>query len=234
MKYICRPGPIYIWAWGLIILLLLACTGFLPKKEAAWKLPPLFGKVIVIDPGHGGIDSGTHDGQGLMEKDLNLELAHRLRRALREEGAFVVMTREGDHELSYMSNKYKSRHQRDLNSRILITERSQAELMLSLHINASSAAYCQGGMVFYQPSSEKSKKLAHLIQEEMAKIAPWHDNTPLAGRVYYILRNSPATTVLIETGFLTNPQEKELLCQEEYQEKIISAVAAAVLRFYQE
>lgn len=197
-------------------------------------LPPLFGRVIVVDPGHGGVDSGTHDHHGLMEKNLNLEIALRLRNHLRRVGAFIVLTRDGDHELSYMSNKSRSRHLRDLNSRVAVTERSQAELMLSIHVNSSSGSYMRGSIVFYQPDSEDSKRLATLIYQQMQTVAPWHTDRPLAGRVYYILRNSPAVTALIEVGYLTNPEEKAMLCQEDYQEKIVAAITAAVVRYFKE
>ncbi|MBO8126984.1 MAG: N-acetylmuramoyl-L-alanine amidase [Firmicutes bacterium] len=221
------------WLLWVTLCTFVGSTGFFWKAGIPAVLP-LFGRVIVVDPGHGGIDGGAHDHQGLLEKELNLEIAHRLRKHLREKGAFVVMTREGDHELSYLSNNYRSRHKRDLNSRVLIAEKSRADLMLSLHVNSSSGSYVRGSMVFYQPENEESRRLAILIQEELSKLSSWHDNPPLAGRVYYILRNSPVTTVLIEVGFLTNPEEKELLVTESYQEKLAEAISSAVVKFFQE
>ncbi len=214
----------------LVLLGMLLMTAW----AAMVSLPPLFGRVIVVDPGHGGIDSGTHDQRGLMEKDLNLAIALRLRNQLQKLGAFVVLTRDGDYELSYMSNRSPSRHQRDLHSRVLITQRSQAELMLSIHINSSSSSHTRGSIVFYRADSERSKHLATLIHQELQKVATWHTKPPLAGPVYYILRTSSAVTALIEVGYLTNAEEKALLCQAGYQEQIASAISTAVLRYYQE
>jgi len=225
-----RPRWIMSTALTLVLLGMVLMTAWAARVS----LPPLFGRVIVVDPGHGGIDSGPHDRRGLMEKDLNLAIALRLRKQLQKLGAFVVLTRDGDYELSYMSNRSPSRHQRDLHSRVLIAQRSQAELMLSIHINASGSPHTRGSIVFYQADSEASKRLARLIQEELRKVAPWHTQSPLAGRVYYILRTSPVVTALIEVGYLTNPEEKDLLCQAEYQEQIASAISTAVLRYFHE
>ncbi len=214
-----------------LILLITAAVGF-GMGKVGWSLPPLVGRIIVVDPGHGGIDGGTHDQQGLLEKNLNLEIAHWLRRSLKEAGAFVVLTREGDHELSYLSNKYKSRHRRDLNSRVLITEKSRADLLLSIHINAAGNSAHRGSIIFFQPDSTESKSLALLIQEELSKIGPHHTRSPLAGRVYYILRNSEATAVLLELGFITNQEEKKLLSDPQYQQAIARAITAAVIRHF--
>ena len=216
----------------LALILVMVIFVDVSMGKSGWSLPPLLGRIIVVDPGHGGIDGGAHDQQGLLEKNLNLEIAHWLRRSLKEAGAFVVLTREGDHELSYLSNKYKSRHRRDLNSRVLIAEKSRADILLSIHINAAGNPTHRGSIVFFQPDSAESKSLAVLIQEELSKIALHHTRLPLCGRIYYILRNSPVTAVLLETGFLTNPEEKKLLSEPQYQQAIARAITAAVIRHF--
>lgn len=190
----------------------------------------LAGKIIVIDAGHGGIDPGANR-PGVLEKEINLEIALHLRDVLKSYDAKIILTRDTDVELSGLcdNEKVRGRYQRDLNARVEMIQESDADLFVSVHANASSNPKRRGIVCYYAAKSEAGKKLAYAIQEQLRMIASiCHEAEPAN---FFVLRHNKVPAVLVEVGFITNPEERALLQSPEYQRKLAEAIAEGISRY---
>ncbi|MDF2875686.1 MAG: cwlD 3 [Sporomusa sp.] len=199
----------------------------------AYNVPPIItGKVVVIDAGHGGIDPGANR-PGVLEKDINLAVALQLKEVLNQYGAKVVLSRQQDVELSPEcdNDKIKGRYHRDLMARVEMVEESDADLFISVHANAVKNAKRHGAEVFYYNKSEKGKALANSIQTELCTVT--ETSRSAANADYFVLRRNKIPAVLIEVGYITNIEERQLLQVPEYQRKLAEAIAKGVYTYYQ-
>lgn len=184
--------------------------------------------VVVIDAGHGGNDPGKVGVHDVLEKDINLQIALRLRDVLQKKGVTVIMTREDDGNLSdsFATNKKTS----DLNHRVEIMNNSQADCVISIHQNSFSDEAVHGAQVFFHKESEEGKLLAQNIQDAIKKSVDKNNNKKIkAGNDYFIVKNSVSPCVIVECGFLSNGLETDNLMDEMYQEKMANAIADAVV-----
>lgn len=202
------------------IALFALCAALLVTTAAAER-KPLYGRLIAIDPGHGGEDRGVcYFPADLMEKEINLDVAHRLASALEAQGARVMLTRQEDVFVS-------------LDDRAAAANEAGAELLLSIHTNRIPGhPECFGAQTFYHPASEESRRLAELLQEELLKVDPENYRSALSGD-YRVLRLARMPAVIVEIGFLTNERDRELIATAAYRERIVSAVAKGVLRYFE-
>lgn len=181
---------------------------------------PLRGVHVVVDPGHGGHDRGAcHMPSALIEKEINLDMALRLERALKQAGANVSLTRRDDTFLA-------------LEERARFANERSADLFISLHVNRYPSSDCFGAQTFYLPSSDDGRRLALLIQEELLKIYPPNYRQALPGD-YSVLRNTHMPAALVEIGFVTSPVDRALMAQDDYREQVAAAIVAACIRFVQ-
>ncbi|NLY76723.1 MAG: N-acetylmuramoyl-L-alanine amidase [Tissierellia bacterium] len=193
--------------------------------------------VIVVDPGHGGIDGGTGNKNDVLEKDVNLDIALKLKKELLIEGFKVVLTREQDVSLEGLSNIKASRYRRDLDARKNIINGNDPVAFVSIHCNSSTSTVAKGIKIYHYPDSIEGEKLAKCISEEVDEIIyrEYLNEDNLRSEVlsedFYILREPDYTGVLIEVGFLTNPEEKKLLVDEEYQQIIARAIKKGILKY---
>lgn len=192
---------------------------------------PLSGKTIIIDAGHGGIDSGANR-PGAVEKDINLAISIQLRDVLTSYGANVILSRESDIDLSKKCDnpQVKGRYHRDLAARIELVEESNADIYISIHANASTNPRRKGPESFYYGKSADGKRLANLIQSEFSQIAI-AQKTANPGD-YFVLRRNQAVAVLIEAGYITNLPERTLLQSADYQQKIAQAIGQGICAYY--
>lgn len=189
-------------------------------------------KVIVVDPGHGGVDPGKMAENGVKEKDINLEIAKRLAVILGQAGAAVIMTRECDMHLSSSETKgWPAKHREDLAKRVKMANERQADLFISIHCNSFPDSNQHGAQVFYQPGSEDSKMLAECIQDEIIRLLG-NTKRKAKGVDYYVTRNTKMPTVIVETGFITNPKEQSLLLDPAYQSKMAWSIYAGIIKYY--
>lgn len=188
------------------------------------------GPVVVLDSGHGGYDPGSIGVNGVLEKDVNLSIALRLKSLLEENGVVVVMTREEDKDLA--SENASNRKNEDLRARARLLEETDPVLMVSIHQNSYPEAEVDGAQVFYYAGSEQSKILGTMVQEHLkAEIQDGNHRVAKANKEYYLLKKSSCPAVLVECGFLSNPKEAELLGTEEYQEKLAFAIHLGILEY---
>lgn len=185
---------------------------------------------IVIDPGHGGPDPGKVSDSGVKEKDLNLEIALRLKRLLEAQDVTVVMTREDD--TVYSSPESSSKKMADLDHRISLIEDTKPNLMISIHQNSFPKEAVYGAQVFYHGDSAEGKLLAQMIQSQIIKDTHQTKQREIKGNEnYYMLQKSSCPTAIVECGFLSNPEETKLLLSPDYQEKMAWAIHLGALRY---
>ena len=123
-------------------------------------------KIILIDPGHGGIDGGAKSQSGTIEKDINLQIALKLRDNLEEKGYKVCMTRESDEGLYQEGKTVKEKKREDLNKRVSLKTETNCDIFVSIHQNMFPQSKCYGAQVWYA-SNEKSYELATKVQESI-------------------------------------------------------------------
>lgn len=193
-----------------------------PKKT-------LIGKVITIDAGHGGRDSGTSYGN-LYEKDLNLEISKVLKKVLMKKGATVYMIRNDDSDLSSKWDSAKKRG--DLYRRILKIQENKSDLYLSIHINYHYYSSVKGAEVLYHSINPNNLVLAKSIMEEFKK--DLKTDRKVIKTNLYLYSNTRVPGVLIECGFISNPNERYLLQKESYQERIANSICKGVTTYFKE
>lgn len=210
--------------------ILFGFTGLIFLLFQVTKTQGILGKLtVVIDPGHGGVDGGTADWQGNLEKNINLKLAIKVRKQLRQSGLRVILTRDRDTDLAPFLSGRKGRHRRDLMGRINKAIAARCFSLVSIHCDYSSDQRKQGAVVFYNYLSGSSREIAGLIQEELnlvqeraGKIAP--------GK-FLIIRQKAITGVLVEVGFLSNQIDAGKLQTDYYQELLAGAISKGILRY---
>jgi len=223
---------ISIFAVGLILLFFILQFDFSDDDSwDAWNLP-LTGKIIVIDPGHGGPDGGAGDEE-VLEKDVALDVSLKIRDYLQEQGALVIMTREEDKDLAGDDVKgYRNRKVADLKERLNMINSSDADLFLSIHLNAIPSSKWSGAQTFFSPQLEDNEIAAKFIQDELIDNL---ENTTRKAKPLnsvYILKYAKKPGALVEIGFLSNPAEKKNLMDKEYQNKIAASIYKGVNRYF--
>lgn len=183
--------------------------------------------VVVIDAGHGGNDPGKVSVDGIQEKDINLEIAKRVKIELQARGIKVVMTREDDQNLSEQG--VRNQKNSDLTRRVEIIRESKGTCVVSIHQNSYPDPSVSGPQVFYYSSSEDSKNLGQIIQKKIINgLNPDKKRQIKKGDDYYILRKSKCPGVIVECGFLSSPKEKTLLQNPEYQQILARMIAQGI------
>lgn len=190
---------------------------------------------VIIDAGHGGFDGGASTDDGVSEKGINLNIALYLEEYLHFFGFNVVMTRETDTSTeSEGLTTIRSKKTSDLHNRMALMEKTDNAIFVSIHQNHFSSSKYKGAQVFYSPKlSQQSSLLAENIQENIVYYLQ-KDNTrqikPISTSVYLIY-NAVKPAVLVECGFLSNPEDAENLQNESYQRKIALCIALGILNY---
>lgn len=208
----------------LAMVSLFALDG--PDLEAIEQadLAVLAGKVIAIDPGHGGIDGGAKYN-GLEEKDITLAISLKLGEILKANGATVVFTRDTDRDF-YTRGKGGKRN--DLLKRVEIINNSGASLFVGIHANAISGSRWFGAEVYYSSRLAASKMLAEVTQRALQPFPPGNKRQIKQDSTILVLKETTVPGMLVEVGFLSNPREASLLSDTEYQQHMAEHIAKAL------
>lgn len=225
--------PIVIFSKNSAVVLILSVMGILMFSvfwQGSSAVVSSFGNhhVVMLDPGHGGYDPGTITSQGVYEKEINLEIAQKVKEMLGPSGIEVFLTREEDidHVPEGVKGK-KTKKQVDLNRRIEMAIKVQADVFVSLHVNATESGQQSGAETFYHYQSKAGKILAEFIQQELIKIPGMNRRIAKPGD-FYIIKNSSMPAVIVEVGYLSSPKERKKLQQAWYQEQLSRAIAKGI------
>lgn len=185
---------------------------------------------IVLDAGHGGVDGGVSGTiSKVKESEINLKVVKKLEKLFYSAGFDVVLTRSSDGGLYGVATKNRKR--KDMQKRKEIIEKSNPNLVISVHMNKFSSSARRGAQVFYKNGDPNGETLANLIQDSFNKMeSSKREFSPLVGD-YYVLNCSDIPSVICECGFLSNPEEESLLITDEYQEKIAEAIFDGVTQY---
>ena len=191
----------------------------------------LTNKVIIVDPGHGGFDPGKPGITGLDEKDLNLKISLLVRNYLENAGAIVIMTRTTDDDVDGMDGvKHKSK---DMIQRKKLSE--GGDILVSIHQNSFTQPSIHGAQTFYNGKSEEGEALAKSIQRSIKEVADLDNRREAKSNTnYYVLKATDSPAVIIECGFLTNPEEEKKLNSESYQNQMALGIYLGILRYYEQ
>lgn len=219
----------FLWICVIIHSVFLSDTDArFVSAETAGTLP-----VLILDAGHGGADGGAVAPDGTAESGLNLAVALRVRDLCAFLGIDTVMTRDTE-EIAYPpeAKTIAAMKKWDTRRRVEIAESVDSPVFLSIHQNIYPSSGPHGSQVLYA-QNEPSRALAELIQAELtAALLPENRRVPVpAGKDIYIMSHIRCTAVLVECGFLSNPQELLLLQSADHQKKIASVLTACYLQF---
>ncbi len=180
--------------------------------------PVQMSNLIIIDPGHGGFDPGAIGPSGLMEKDVNLDIAVKVYELLKNKGYEVRLTRENDDFVS-------------LKDRVELANNLEALLYISIHTNSSNSKYSEGTEVFIAPEKvTDSLLMANLLQEELLQEIKRFDRGVKQDNLY-VIKYTQMPAVLVEVAFISNPHEEALLESELFKRKAATAIANGVLKY---
>ena len=207
-------------------------------SEEAISYMPITNKTIVLDAGHGGIDSGTSsDDKTIFEKDINLAITLKLKELIESSGGLVILTRDDDSSLYEESGNKTTRqkYNENLKNRKKIADESNADMLISIHLNYFTQSKYYGAQTFYPESNKDGKALASCIQNEFKRVVDNSNNRVIKSRNdLYLLKDCKIPSALIECGFLSNEKEAKLLNDEEYQEKIAWAIYSGIQKYFDE
>lgn len=181
------------------------------------------GKTIVIDAGHGGPDGGASSGD-VLEKGLNLSVALKLRDIASSNGYSAVMTRETDDVQMGENGKYSKKA--DLSHRMDVLNSANSDIFVSIHMNKFTDSRYSGAQVFSADNGDASKRLGEIVQSSLKNNLDNSNTRTAKGneRNVYILKNADVPAILVECGFLSNPDELKNLTDDGYQQKLAEAI----------
>jgi N-acetylmuramoyl-L-alanine amidase len=224
----------------VIVVLLQFFVSYICNAEPLEGLPGLDDslkeKIILIDPGHGGVDGGAVSQNGTLEKDINLKIAFKLKEILEEKGYIILLTRDDDYGLYSDKGKIRDKKIEDLNNRCRLKKESQCDIYISIHLNMFTDSKYHGAQVWYSEQPKEASDLAHIIQNnliaDLDKVNTRKEKN--AKGAYKILRcHNDIPSVIVECGFLSNETEEKKLLQNEYQDKIAISISKSIDKFYQ-
>lgn len=196
--------------------------------------------IVVLDPGHGGIDGGAESGDGTNEKNINLTISMRLKKKLEASGVKVIMTRQKDEGLYDDSQEgaIRSLKTQDMKERKRIIDESNADLTVSIHLNSfKEDRSVKGAQVFYPSYGdddfvEKSKQAAKIIQADLNNdINIDKKRSELGKNDVFLLKNVTGPIVIVECGFLSNSEDASNLKNTEYQNKVSETLNTSICKY---
>lgn len=233
--YIKKSKLIFLSIMLTLAIMYLSFGSLVEEKAIATNKSLDSTKTVIIDAGHGGEDGGAIGIDEICEKDINLEIAKKLKYIFEFNGMNVVMTRDSDKSIhdedcKTISEKKKS----DIRNRLKIIEDTDNAIVLSIHQNKFEQKSCKGAQIFYGKNNEDSEVLAEYLQKSFInKLQPENKRTiQKDNRKLYLLENATCPIVLIECGFLSNDEDAKNLTDDDYQKKIALTIFKGVMDYY--
>ena len=233
----CGFKKLFVWCkqkilthkFFVVVVLLIVLLSFVFSGIASYAASKFNGIAIVLDAGHGGRDGGSVGANGTIEKQINLAYTLALKEKFVKAGYHVYLTRKTDDGLysELATNKKLS----DMKARFDIIKKANPNLVISIHMNSFKNKSAHGASTYYRKGDKASQNAADLIQQS---ISTYCDASYKQGKVgdYYILNCSYYTSVLVECGFISNPEEEKLLNTAEYKDQFTTAIFKGVLLYF--
>ncbi len=195
---------------------------------------PVDSKVIIIDAGHGAPDEGAESSNGITEAESNLKIALKLQNLLEQSGATVILTRSDENAIYDIdSTTLKEKKISDIHNRVKIGNESSADIFVSIHLNKIPQEQYWGWQTFYKQESEEGQKLATSIQNSLNEsIQKDNKRVPMKIDNVYIIKHVEIPTTIVECGFLSNPEEEQLLLTDDYQNKLAWGIYTGIMDYF--
>ena len=218
-----------------VFLSILVFTLIKDKKEIVPTVSlPVSGKTIVIDAGHGKPDEGAQSSSGTTEAETNLKIALKLQNLLEQSGTTVILTRSDENAIYDIDAKtLKQKNISDIHNRVKIGNESSADLFVSIHLNKIPQQQYDGWQTFYKQGSEKGKRLAESIQNNLNE-AIQKENNRIAKTIenIYIIKHVEIPITIVECGFLSNPTEERKLLEDDYQNRLAWGIYNGIIDYF--
>ena len=204
------------------------------RNIVATMATPATSKTIILDAGHGGEDGGAVSSEGVTEADINLKIALKVQALLEQSGANVILTRSDEKAIYDLDKKtLRAKKNSDIKNRVKIGNNSSADIFVSIHLNKIPQSEYYGWQTFFKDGNEEGKKLATCIQENLnAAIQKENKRVPLKISNVYIIKHVEIPTSIVECGFLSNPEEENLLQTDEYQNKLAWGIYNGIMDYF--
>lgn len=232
-KFVIRKlFPAYISIW--VITILISWGGSRAISAISENISSPLGRIVIIDAGHGGVDGGATSASGVLESKINLEIAEKLNDLLHLLGIHTKMIRTEDISIHSEGQSIAAKKVSDLKNRIRIVNETENAILISIHQNHFSEAKYKGAQVFYSHFGD-SRQLAEKMQNAIRETINQGNKRQIKkANGIYLLQNIQKTGILIECGFISNPEEDHLLCDKTYQENFASVIATTISRYISE
>lgn len=229
MKYVKKFWPLYLLT--AVIFVFAAIGADRAVTTIAENTPVARDHVIVIDAGHGGMDGGATSCTGVLESRINLEIALKLNDLCHLLGYQTVMIRTADVSVYTEGNTIAAQKASDLRQRVRIVNETEKAILISIHQNTFSESRYSGAQVFYA-TTQGSQGLANRMQEIfVSALNPGSIRKEKVASNVYLMQHIQKTGVLVECGFLSNPEEEALLRSGEYQNRICCVIVSALSQY---
>ena len=220
-----------IYTATILLTLTLTALGSRAVMVISQNTAPKREHCFIIDPGHGGVDGGATSCTGKLESTFNLEISLRLRDLLHFLGYQTKLTRSTDVSIHITGDTISQKKMSDLRERVRICSETDGAVLLSIHQNTFQDSRYSGAQVFYPPA-EGSRELAESLQKSLiSTLNPNSKRQIKKGDGIYLLERISCPGVLIECGFISNPEEEARLRSPEYQKALCCVIAAAAAEF---
>jgi len=221
---------------GIAMTVLVLAAAFYFSRERFWETVSAdaqkgsHSRLVMIDAGHGGNDPGKVGVDGVLEKDLNLLLAKKLKTLLEQQDLDVLLLREEDRGL--YDEDASNKKAQDMKRRCARINEEQPACVISIHQNSYHEQSVSGAQVFYYKASSRSERLGKILEKELSRmLGEENSRTAKANTTYYLLKKTEVPTVIIECGFLSSWEDCAKLQDETYQEKLVWAIHMGVLKY---
>lgn len=212
-----------------LILVLLSLVFSFAFKKSAINTFPLFGKTLVLDVGHGGVDPGsTYKGE--YEKNYNLLFAQTLKTELEKRGGAVILTRDADYDLSIPNTSHRKKS--DFDNRIKLIENISPDLYISLHMNYLNTSSYYGSQVFYSTINDKNKNIAQILQKNLNKYFNFNKEIKVIDNDKYMYKKIKSPGVLIEYAFISSPIDRKNINSENYRTELSEIIVLSLLEYF--
>lgn len=227
----CAKKWIVLFLSVLMLIVFAACG--VDTENTDYTKVNLEGLKVVLDPGHGDTDVGTIGvSTGRYEKEVNLEIGLKLKKALEKEGVSVVMTRESDDPIAAAEETdITKRKEADMQKREQIIIDAKADMYVGVHQNSFESQDACGPQIFYYTDSNAGKQLAQCIQTVMNDELEIQEPRKVNFGRYQLLKPGGQPSVTVECGFFTNPDEEKKLQTDDYQNKVVASVVNGIKKY---
>ena len=197
---------------------------------------PVSNKVVIVDAGHGTPDEGAESNNGTTEAEINLKIALKLQTLLEQSGCTVLLTRSDENAIyDAGSDTIREKKVSDMHNRVKLGNESSADVFVSIHLNKIPQQQYDGWQTFYKKNNEGSKRLATAIQNNLNDAIQKENNRqPAQLNTVYLMKYVEIPITIVECGFLSNPEEEQLLLTDEYQNKLAWGIYNGIADYFNE